>query len=113
MNSKYEKNQKKSTTGARPNEIQVYALHLLQDNKLEDVMTYKCQTILNKNHILGITPPQNPMMDIQILLFKTPEDRNNCYKDLEEMGIKTAVELLAVYVDKKYLGEEQWKSVLN
>lgn len=103
MNSKYEKNQKK-TTGARPNEIQVYALHLLQDNKLEDVMTYKCETILKKNNILGITPPLNVDMDLQILLFRTPEDRNNCYKELEEMGIKTAVEIMATYVDKKYIG---------
>lgn len=103
MNSKYEKNQKK-TPGARPNEIQVYALHLLQDNKLEDVMTYKCQTILKKNNILGITPPLNVNMDLQILLFATPEDRNNCYKELEEMGIKTAVEIMATYVDKKYIG---------
>ena len=101
-NSKYEKNRKKET-GARPNEIQVYALHLLQDNKLEDCMTYKFKTIMEKNNLLGITPPQNVMMDIQILLFKTPEDRNNCYKDLEEMGIKTAVEILTTYVDKKYL----------
>ena len=103
MNSKYEKNQKK-TTGARENEIQVYALHLLQENNINDVMTYKFQSIMEKNNLLGITPPQNAMADINILLFATPEDRNNCYKDLEEMGIKTAIEILATYVDKKYIG---------
>lgn len=102
MNSKFKKNQK-NTTGARPNEIQVYALHLLQDNKIEDVMTYKCNEILKKNNLLGVNSG-NPSMDLQIFLFKTPEDRNNCYKDLEEMGIKTAIELTATYVDKKYLG---------
>ena len=102
MNSKYEKNQKKPS-GARPNEIQVYALHLLQENKLEDCMTYKFKTIIEKNNILGITAG-DPMVDLQILLFRTPEDRNNCYKELEEMGIKTAIEVVATYVDKKYIG---------
>lgn len=103
MHSKYEKNQKK-THGAKPNEIQVYALHLLQDNKLEDCMTEKAKRIFEKNNLLGVTPG-NPMVDLQILLFYTPEDRNQCYKDLEEMGIKTAVEVVATYIDKKYLKE--------
>lgn len=95
---------KKYNDAPKPNEIQVYALHLLQDNKLEDCMTEKAKRIFEKNNLLGITAG-DPMVDLQILLFYTPEDRNQCYKDLEEMGIKTAIEIMTCYVDKKYLKE--------
>lgn len=90
----------------KENEVEMYALHLLQKNDLKKVMSDKTKKVLKK-YDLAVTPSPNPQMFLTTILFHSPEERKKCGTELEELGIAIAYEVAPAYVDRKYVGDVQ------
>lgn len=83
-------------------EIKCYALHILQDNDLSKIMNEDTAKIIKKYRSCQ-TPPPNIMAFMITILFLTPVERNNCYKELTRIGIKCAIEASVAIIDAQYL----------
>ena len=82
--------------------VKCYALHILQDNDLSKIMNQDTVKILKKYRSCQ-TPSPNIIAFLMTILFLTPVERNNCYKDLTKIGIKCAIETSVAIVDAQYL----------
>lgn len=86
----------------KENEVEMYVLHILQNNSIHKVMSKEVALIIKK-YDAAATPTPNPNAFIATLLFSTPEERNKCGRELEQAGIGVAYDTSVAYVDKKYL----------
>lgn len=97
----------------KENEVEMFILHILQNNPLHRVMSKEVANIIKKYNA-AFTPISNPQVFMATLLFYDPEDRKNCGRELEQAGISVAYDVQVAYVDKKYLkGEKDESKIVN
>lgn len=88
----------------RKNEIEIYVLHILMENPLFKVMNQKVANVIKK-YGAAIIPMENfPVLYLQSLAFAFSDQRNDCGKELEKLGVLVAYELTPTYTKKEYYG---------